>query len=213
MDVADRARRIGAACGGAAIVAGTAAVIVALAAGPAPGLAGYVSEAGVAGHPQASTYRLGIGSLVAGLLLLAAAVPTSRAVAALLAAAAAGIAVSGAVPCTAGCPLPPASRSTPADLAHAAVSIAAVAALVLAPVLAAHAPAAAPGWRRWSARTALVALPLSAAYPPAFLLVGRGLLLGLLERLLLLVVAWWLLATAAIAARRPGGTEHSRSSL
>ncbi|MGN9809612.1 DUF998 domain-containing protein [Micromonospora sp. BQ11] len=185
-------------------LAGAVAVIVAVAAGPGPGLTGYVSEAGVTDSPYAAAYRIGVFALAAGVLLLAAALPpVLRVVAGLLAAGSVLALVSGAVACSAGCPLPPYERATTADLVHGGASIAAVAALVLAMVGIVRTPGAPTVLRRVAAVAAGVALPLSAGTALALLAVGRGGLTAALERLLLLVCVLWGVATAtAIALRR-----------
>jgi hypothetical protein len=222
-------------------LAGTAAVTVAVLAGPGPGPTGYVSEAGIAGSDYATAYRSGVLGLAVALLLLAAALPGAPRVAAgLLAAAAAGTAVSATVNCSVGCPLPPFESATTADLVHGGASIAAVACCVFAMLALAVAPAPAgparlpgvagrtlpPGLARlplppWLtgrvarlpappavvgrlARVAvLAALPLSALVGLAMLGLGRGTVVGVLERLLLLVIAGWLVGTA-LALTRPG---------
>ncbi|MEV6816367.1 DUF998 domain-containing protein, partial [Micromonospora sp. NPDC051296] len=98
------------------MIAGTAAVTVAVVAGPGPGLTGYVSEAGVADSGYAWTYRIGVFALAAALLLVAAALPAVlRVAAALLTFGSLATLLSGAVTCSAGCPLPPFERATVAD--------------------------------------------------------------------------------------------------
>ncbi|MFI6265993.1 DUF998 domain-containing protein [Micromonospora sp. NPDC051006] len=179
-------------------LAGAGAVTLAVLAGPGPGLTGYVSEAGIAGSGHAPMYRIGVYALAAGLLLLAAALlPALRAAAALLAAAGLGTALSGAVTCTAGCPLPPFERATVADLVHGGASIAATAAVIFAMVAIALSGRAGGRLRRFSAIAAAVALPLCAAVGLAMLLVGRGALVGVLERLVLAIAVLWGLAAAA----------------
>jgi hypothetical protein len=205
-------------------------VTVAVVAGPSPGLTGYVSEAGIAGSSYAWAYRLGVFTLAAGLLLLAAALPRElRAATALLAAAAGATLLSGAVGCSAGCPLPPFESSTTADLVHGAASVAAVACAVLAMLALAAPPLPAPLARaatragttarrtavalgrlpdpgpalRPLARVAVAtALPLSALVGMAMPLLGRGTVVGLLERLVLLVVVLWVVATSIVLIRR-----------
>ncbi|MCM0674540.1 DUF998 domain-containing protein [Micromonospora phytophila] len=187
------------------LLAGTAAVIVAVVGGPGPGLAGYVSEAGVTDSAYAPTYRIGVFALAAGVLLLAAALlPALRAAAALLGVGSFATALSASVTCSAGCPLPPFERATVADLVHGGASITATATLVFAMLAVAFSPAAPPVLRRLSARAAVVALPLAAAVGLAMLLVGRGAVVGVLERLLLAVAALWGLATATAVATATG---------
>ncbi|MEU0150669.1 DUF998 domain-containing protein [Micromonospora fulviviridis] len=190
-----------AAASGAAgcVVAGAVAVTVAVAAGPGPGLTGYVSEAGVTDSGYAGAYRIGVFALAAALLLLAAALPPAlRTAAALLVAGAAGTALSGAVACSTGCPLPPFEAATVADLVHGGASITATAAVVFAMLALLLSPATGRLLRRVAGIGAALALPLSAAIGLAMLTVGRGGLVGVLERFLLTVAAAWGLATAAV---------------
>jgi hypothetical protein len=204
--VADRARpepppltlrAAAAAAAAGCILAGASAVTVAVLAGPGPGFTGYVSEAGITGSDHAPTYRVGVYALAAGLLLLAAALPPAlRVAAALLAAGGLGTALSGAVTCSTGCPLPPFERATVADLVHGGASIAATAAVVLAMVAVTLARDAGARLRRLSALAAAVALPLCAAVGLAMLLVGRGTLVGVLERVVLAIAVLWGVAAA-----------------
>nr|WP_189043038.1 DUF998 domain-containing protein [Micromonospora sonchi] len=213
------------AAGGAALGAlvGTALVTLAVVAGPGPGLTGYVSEAGVADSGYAWTYRIGVFALATALLLLATALHPGggwrggadqggrgvwrgnalwrgdnglRIAAVLLVAGGMATFLSGAVTCSAGCPLPPFERATVADLVHGAASVAATAAVVLAMIVIALAPAAGRTLRRVAAVAMVLALPLAGAVGLAMLFVGRGSLVGVLERLLLAVAAGWGLATA-----------------
>ncbi|TCB96333.1 DUF998 domain-containing protein [Micromonospora zingiberis] len=209
----------GAAIGAAVcVLTGTAAVVLAVVAGPGPGLTGYVSEAGVAGSGYAWTYRIGVFALGAALLLLATALRDQppgqgqppvrgdgalRAAVALLVAGGLATALSGAVTCSAGCPLPPFETATVADLVHGAASVAATAAVVFAMIAIVLSGAAASRLRRTATITAAVALPLAGAVGLAMLLVGRGSLVGVLERLLLMVAAVWGVVTALILAAGP----------
>jgi hypothetical protein len=181
----------------ACTVGGVLAVAVSVVAGPGPGLARYVSEAGVRSSPYASMYRLGILGLAAALLLLAAALPaTLRRSAALLAASGTSAVLSAAVACSDRCPLPPFQRATVADLLHGGASIAAVAGCVFAMLALAVSPDVSRPLR-WLAVTATsVALPLSATVGVAMLMVGRGAVVGLVERVLLADLALWVLASA-----------------
>ncbi|MEU6077394.1 DUF998 domain-containing protein [Micromonospora sp. NPDC047074] len=185
------------------VVAGTVAVVVAVIAGPGPGLTAYVSEAGVTESPYAPAYRIGVFALAAGTLLLAAALPpVLRLAAALLAAGSVFALVSGAVACSAGCPLPPYERASATDLVHGGASILAVAAVVFAMLAIAFARAAGRTLRRLAAGSASVALPLAGALALAMLVVGRGALVGTLERVLLLAVLLWAVTTATTLALR-----------
>ncbi|TBL27597.1 DUF998 domain-containing protein [Verrucosispora sp. SN26_14.1] len=242
--------RGGVAAAGAAlgVLTGTALVVLAVVAGPGPGLTGYVSEAGVAESGYAWTYRIGVFSLATALLLLAVALrdearrperarmahpgaavvrrlvgrraatvlgqlATLPGAVALLVAAALCTLLSGAVTCSAGCPLPPFEPATVADLVHGAASVAATATVVFAMVALALAPQADRRLRRPATVAAVVALPLAGAVGLAMLFVGRGSLVGVLERLLLAVAVVWGVATAlALAARtRAAGGRTDRS--
>ncbi|MDG4808392.1 DUF998 domain-containing protein [Micromonospora sp. WMMD1120] len=197
----DVARRVAASAAAGCAVAGAVAVTVAVVAGPGPGLTGYVSEAGIAGSAHAVTYRIGVLALAGAVLLIAAALPPGVRVApALLACGAVLTAVSGAVTCSAGCPLPPFERTTVADLVHGGASIAATAAVVLAMVALAVSRPAGPVVRRLAAGTATLALPLCATIGLAMLVVGRGSLVGVTERLLLGLAVLWGVATGTALA-------------
>ncbi|MFV2100349.1 DUF998 domain-containing protein [Micromonospora sp. LOL_024] len=193
------------------VLAGTAAVTLAVVAGPGPGLTGYVSEAGVADSGYAWTYRFGVFALAGALLLLAVALRAGaphyddralRVAVALLLAAGLCTVLSGAVTCSAGCPLPPFERATVADLVHGTASIAASAAAVFAMLAFALSPVARRPLRRTGFVAAAVSLPVAGAVGLAMLLVGRSPLVAVLERLLLAVAAAWALATAGVLAVR-----------
>ncbi|WP_375734504.1 DUF998 domain-containing protein [Polymorphospora lycopeni] len=117
-----------------------------------------------------------------------------RTAGALLVASAACTVLSGAVTCSAGCPLPPFEPATTADLVHGAASIAAVASCVFAMVALAWSPATPRALRRLSAVAAAVALPLSATVGIAMLVLGRSSVVALVERVLLVEAAAWVLA-------------------
>ncbi|MFJ6197225.1 DUF998 domain-containing protein [Micromonospora sp. NPDC092111] len=206
-------RRVGPARAAAAsaavgcVLTGTVAVAVAVVAGPGPGPTGYVSEAGIAGSGYAPTYRIGVFALAAALLLVAAALPAAlRVAAALLTAGAACTVLSGAVTCSAGCPLPPFETATVADLVHGGASIAAVGATVLAMLVLGFAAPAPPALRRVARLGVAVALPLSGAIAVGLVTAGRGGLVGGLERLVLLACAGWGLVTATVLASGPRRT-------
>ncbi|MFI2713306.1 DUF998 domain-containing protein [Micromonospora sp. NPDC018662] len=204
--MADRTPRRVAAVGAAGcVVAGAVAVTVAVVAGPGPGPTGYVSEAGVADSGYAGAYRIGIFTLAAALLLLAGALPAvARAASVLLGVGAVATVLSGTVTCSAGCPLPPFEAATVADLVHGGASILATAAVVLAMLALLISPATGAALRRVAAVGVALALPLAGAVGLAMLLVGRGALVGVLERLLLAVAAAWGLSTAVVLAVRRG---------
>jgi hypothetical protein len=195
--VADPRRAAAASAAAGCALAGTVAVTVAVVAGPGPGLTGYVSEAGIADSAYAPTYRIGMFALAGSLLLLAAALPpAARIAAALLVTGSVFTLLSGAVTCSAGCPLPPFETPTVADLVHGGASVAATAAVVFAMVALAFTPGASRSVRRLAGLGATVALPLSGLIALAMLAVGRGAVVGLLERVLLAVAAGWGLTTA-----------------
>ena len=108
--------------------------------------------------------------------------------------------MSGAVTCSAGCPLPPFERATAADLVHGGASIAATASVVLAMVTLAVSGPAGPALRRLAGLAAAVALPLCAAVGLAMLVLGRGAVVGVLERLVLALAVLWGLSTATALA-------------
>jgi hypothetical protein len=194
-----------AAAAGLAVPAGAVVMLVALAAAPGPWTTGYVSEAGTAGQPYAVPYRWGLVLLAAGVALLALALRRHRAAAALLGAAALLAGTSAVVPCSGGCPLPPYQPATPADLVHAGASVAGM--VLLAGAMAAVARADLPRMvRRVAAASAVVIVPIGAALGLTMLVVGRGPVGAVLERLVLVVAVTWLTGTAvALALSRPGG--------
>ncbi|MEU5904932.1 DUF998 domain-containing protein [Micromonospora sp. NPDC047467] len=198
----DIARRAAASAAAGGALAGAVAVTFAVVFGPGPGLTGYVSEAGIAGSAYAAAYRIGVLALAGALLLLAVALPPGVRVAApaLLATSAVFTAVSGAVTCSAGCPLPPFERATVADLVHGGASIVATAAVVLTMAVLAGSEQSGPAVRRLAARAATLAFPLCAAVGVAMLVVGRGTLVGVLERLVLGLAVLWAVATATTLA-------------
>lgn len=178
-------------------LSGATAVAVAVVAGPSPDLAGYVSEAGVTNGGYSITYRTGIFGLAAALLLFAVALPApSRIVTALLVVAAANTVVSGAVSCTDRCPLPPFEVVTAADLVHGAASVLAVACCVFAMLALTCSPTVDAAVRRLAVTGAAGALPLSGAVGLGMLTLGRGMVVGVLERLLLALIVLWVAATA-----------------
>jgi hypothetical protein len=163
-----------------------------------------VSEAGVGA--QAGSYRLGVASLGLGLLLLGVALAAILPSCAVLLGAGGVLAgLSSSVSCSAGCPLPPYQSPTTDDLVHAAASILAVGAIVLA-MIALAAVAADPILRRVSRAAAWVVVPLLVVMGVAMLAVGRGHLTGLLERAVLLLATVWALTTCTHLARPNGRT-------
>ncbi|MBG6102841.1 DUF998 domain-containing protein [Micromonospora vinacea] len=198
----DVARRVAGSAAAGCTLAGALAVTLAVVAGPGPGFTGYVSEAGIAGSAHATTYRIGILALAGALLLIGAALPPGvwAAAPALLAAGAVFTAVSGAVTCSDGCPLPPFERATTADLVHGGASIAATAAVVFAMITLAVSGSAGLTVRRLAGAAATLALPLCATVGLAMLVVGRGPVVGVLERLILALAVLWGVSTATALA-------------
>jgi Protein of unknown function (DUF998) len=202
-------RRLLAAASGAAVLCGATTMLVALVAAPGPSLRGYVSEAGTAGRPTATAYRVGLVVLAVGVALLGAAlrpVPGFRAVARTVAPALFTAAVlagtSGTVPCTDRCPLPPFEPTTWADVVHSAASILGVAVLAFAMVALALSPEFRAAPRRLAACAAGLTVPLGAALGLTMLLAGRGPVGAVLERLLLAVAVSWLVGAATLTALR-----------
>lgn len=168
---------------------------------------GYVSETGVAGQPYASLYRLGIFGFAAGLVLLAAAFRL-RSVLAALVLLTSGLlaAVSGSVACSEGCPLPPFENSTPADLVHGGASVAGVGLCALAILVLAVAETRTSvdaGLRRLSRVALIPIIPVGLLNVYGLAFVGRGLLVGVAERLLLVLIVGWCLAVALRLVRTP----------
>lgn len=185
---------------------GAVTVTVAVLAGAAPAIGGYLSEAGAGDGGWPLAYQVGLLTLAVALLLLAGALRPVRTAAWLLVAAATMTAVSAAVPCRYGCPLPPHDPVTLADLVHGGASVLAVACCVFAMVATWWSMASTRSLRRLALLAAAGALPLAAAVGLAMILVGGGLLVGTLERLLLLLIVGWCVGSAVSVARDP---EHS----
>ncbi|MDI1464136.1 DUF998 domain-containing protein [Catellatospora sp. KI3] len=185
----------------AAATAGTGAVVYALGALPEPWLRGYVSEGGVASSPRHLVYRAGIVLVAAALVLLGTAlrrlVPF---VFALLVMAGGFGAVSAAVSCTPGCPLPPYEASTAKDLVHAGASVGAVG-LAMVAMGAVALIALQPALRRTARVFFAVSLPLMLALVFGLLAIGRGLFTSVLERVALVPPVLWIAVTGLLALR------------
>jgi hypothetical protein len=166
---------------------------------------GYVSEAGVAVEPNAEIYQAGMVAVAVGLVLVAlAAAPTVPAAGWLLVVSGASAGVSGAVPCSTGCPLPPYEATTLVDLVHAGASIIAVGGSTLAMGAVGLAATADATWRRVSWLAFWIVGALVAAAAVAMLSVGRGYATGLLERVILVASTAWILYTCThLALHRP----------
>jgi hypothetical protein len=166
-----------------------------------PGIAGYISEAGVSGAPHAVLYRLSVLLLALAAAGAAVALRAVAAVAALaLGTASPCLVVAGAARCSTGCPLPPYQNATPEDLVHAGASIAATGLCALAML-------AAAGWAverplraasRWGAAATV---PLLVALAVALLAIGHGPVTGLLERLSVGCCLAWLAGVSTLLAR------------
>ncbi|WP_189171057.1 DUF998 domain-containing protein [Pilimelia anulata] len=188
------------------------------------GVPAFVSESGTPAAPAADLYRAGVLATALGVAALGLALhrwgrgaagnanPAGRpaaslGAAALLLLAAPAAATSALVHCSPGCPLPPYQRATPADLVHAAASIAALGLLALAMVLLA---ALAPDrtLRRRCVGAAVLAVPVLLVAASCLAFVGRSTFTGLAERAGLAAVAAWLLI---VAVRLVGHPDVKRS--
>jgi Protein of unknown function (DUF998) len=185
----------------AATLAGAALVTSAVVATRPLWFGGYVSEAGVAGAPGATPYRLGVLLLALAMVLLGLAVsPNSRAAAVLLLLAGGLALLSGSVQCTTGCPLPPYEPTTTADLIHGGSSILAVAATGLA--MGALAIKSQPSPVRTVSRIGFAVIaPLGLAVGLAIVLAGRGPTTAVLERAVLAWAVIWILAASVAVVR------------
>ncbi|GLY07619.1 DUF998 domain-containing protein [Actinoplanes sp. NBRC 101535] len=222
-----RLTAVAAAC---AVAGGAGTMMFTLAAGPEPWWQGYVSESGTAGQPYALPYRWGLITLALGVASLSATwaaapgrsappaemrlrltrIPYARkwlldgtATVWALAVAAVLAAVSGAVPCSHECPLPPYEPTTVADVVHAAASV--VGMVVLAAAMATMWLSAADRAVRWLAGTAvLLMVPLGALLAGTMLIVGRAPVGAVVERLVLLIAVAWLIGVALLITRTAG---------
>jgi hypothetical protein len=179
----------------AAALVGLLAVIGLMVSVAPSGIDGYVSEAGVAGSPNAQLYRLSVLAIAGSAALLAATLRRPYALAALaLAVAAPAIGLSAAVSCTPGCPLPPYEPTTAADLVHAAGSLIGVAFCALAML--------ALLWRSHGRLRRLCLLAVATGWPLliataiSILAIGRSPITGALERAGLTICLLWIVTTA-----------------
>jgi len=195
----------------AAVAMGTSllgALGLAIATQDGPGIAGYVSESGVAGAPHALLYRISL--LVFGIAAGAAALalrPAARLAALCLGLAMPCVLVSSAARCSAGCPLPPFQRPTTGDLIHAGASIAAVGLCALA-ILAAAAWSVDPVVRAVSRWSVVLSMPLLTAMAVGLLTVGHGRFTGVVERLSLTGCLAWLVAVCGVRTRQAAGDQR-----
>jgi hypothetical protein len=128
-----------------------------------------------------------------------------------LAVAAVLAAVSGAVPCSGGCPLPPYEPTTVADVVHAGASV--VGMVVLAIAMAATWVSAADRSVRWLSGAAVVPMvPLGVVLAVTMLVVGRGTVGAVVERLVLVIAVVWLVGVALFAARAARSTQVAENS-
>jgi hypothetical protein len=216
MMVGMTSNRLAAATAALTMSGGAATMLVALVADSGSWWRGYVSEAGTAGQPYAVAYRCGLLLLALGVALLAFALRPGgrsttqgpahrrgRAVAAMCLGTAAVLAgVSGVVPCSTQCPLPPYQPTTRADVLHTAASMLGI--LALATAMAAigfTGPRSAT--RRLAAGAVALTVPVGAALGLTMLFAGRNALGAVLERLLLVVGIGWLVGTALLTAAGP----------
>jgi hypothetical protein len=200
---------LGACCG----VFGGILVVYAVAALPSPWTGGFVSEAGVPGAPHPLVYRFGIAGLAAGLALLGVAVlsvppiPVPRLPTVppwlFLVSAGAFTMVSGSVPCTRECPLPPYEPTTARDLVHGGTSMLAVA-LATAAMLLLAASTHDPVLRTVSRVAAGCCVPVLLALAVSLAATGRSESTAVLERAGLAgVLVWAVVAGTRIATRTP----------
>jgi Protein of unknown function (DUF998) len=161
-----------------------------------------VSEAGTGGQPFALAYRTGLLILALGVALLGVCFRAGgRLVGTLLLVASGLAAVSGAVSCSGGCPLPPYEPATTADVVHAGASIVGMATLAAA-MVATWWLAVDRALRQLSLGAAALTIPLGGAIGLIMLFVGRSQLGATLERLLLVVAVTWLAGTSGLTYLR-----------
>ena len=193
----------------AAIAAPLAALGLVLATRDGPGIAGYVSESGVAGAPHALVYRLTL--LLLAFAAFAAALglrPVAGLAAFALSLAVPCLLVSGSVQCSPGCPLPPYERPTTGDLLHAGASMAAVGLCALAMLAAAlrSTDQVVRVGARWAVA---VMIPAGTAMLAGLLIVGKTPFTGTVERVCLAGCLAWValtslrMALAPVAQARP----------
>ncbi len=189
--------RLRAATAAGAVGGGAVLALVALLERPGPWWSGYVSEAGVAGLPWAWAYRLGLVLIGVGVGLLGWSF--AGPVALLLGVSAVLAATSGAVPCSAHCPLPPYEQATLSDVVHGSASVLGMIVLTAAmAVIAGTARSAAQRGLGWSGVALMV--PVGGVLGLIMLFVGRSTAGAELERALLVVAILWLIAAGSIRA-------------
>ncbi len=167
-----------------------------------PGIAGYVSESGVAGAPHALAYRLSLLVFVVATAACALVLRDPAPLAGLvLGLAAPCLLVSTTARCSKGCPLPPFERTTVGDLVHAGASIAAVGLCALAMLVAAwrSAERRVRSLSRWSA---VLTIPVLTAMAIGLLTVGHSVFTGVVERIALAGCLAWLVGIGGLGLRR-----------
>ncbi len=167
-----------------------------------PGIAGYVSESGVAGAPHALAYRLSLLVFVVATAAAALALRDPAPLAGLvLGLAAPCLLVSTTARCSTGCPLPPFQRPTLGDLVHAGASITAVGLCALAMLVAAWRPGdrRVRALSRWSAA---LTIPVLTAMAIGLLTVGHSVFTGVVERIALVGCLVWLVGVSGLGLRR-----------
>jgi hypothetical protein len=190
---------VGAAAMGCAAMGG---LLVTVAGTPGLRVSGYVSELGARGAPWAGVYRVAILAIAAGLGLLAVLYRSiSRLAAAALAIAAGFGTVSASVACTPGCPLPPETGATRADVVHTGASIAGF--VMAACGMLALARIAADPLARLCRYAVVLVTGLGTPVGVGIVLVGRGLFTGVLERALMAVAIAWLIGVSVLAGLGP----------
>lgn len=183
-----------------AVLSGAVLALIGLLAKAGPWWSGYVSEAGVSGQPWAYAYRGGLVLIALGVGLLGWSFTGLAAL--LLGVSAVLAATSGAVPCSAHCPLPPYERSTLPDVVHGSASILGMIVLTAAmAVIAWTARSAALRGLGWFGVALMV--PLGGVLGLIMLFVGRSAAGAQLERILLVVAILWLIAASSVQAWRP----------
>lgn len=167
------------------------------------GVATYVSEAGAAGNGHSPLYRVSVLA-IAVTTALTATLGLPRLTAVMLAVAAPAVALSAAVTCTKGCPLPPHSPAQPSVLIHAAASAAGIGLCAVAMITLAMRPreTGRPArLQRVSLVAAALAWPLLIATAFGVAVTGRSVFSGVAERLAIAVCLTWLILIAALAGR------------
>ncbi|HWS35932.1 MAG TPA: DUF998 domain-containing protein [Actinoplanes sp.] len=183
--------------------------LVTLACGVALLSAAWSAAPGRAGRPAGIRQRL--ANRLAGLPRFRALMLDGTVTVWALAVAAVLAAVSGVVPCSHECPLPPYEPTTVADVVHAGASVLGM--VVLAVAMAAMWFSAGGRVVRWLAGAAVLPMvPLGLTLGVIMLVAGRVTAGAVLERLVLLIAVFWLVAAALLTARAAAGAREPRGS-